>query len=177
MDLFPREFVPELNNKNLGNSPRFPAITYTTLSAKWFRSYRISTINVAAEFCSRQNSGGTDLQFSISDWPNLLKSRIPFWMTTLSDFQWSIKWLQTVSDLRVTSVGNSTGHELPENSSWAPRKFIDERRRRRTHLSAGYSYESFRHTVWSLQIFEVRLWCWTDSGLTDVGMEFSGLGA
>jgi hypothetical protein len=48
------------------------------MSAKQFRGYGISTINVAAEFCSGQNSGGTDLQFSISDWPNLLKSQIHF---------------------------------------------------------------------------------------------------
>jgi hypothetical protein len=48
------------------------------MSAKQFRGYGILTINVAAEFCSGQNSGGTDLQFSISDWPNLLKSQIHF---------------------------------------------------------------------------------------------------
>jgi hypothetical protein len=86
MDLFPGEFVLELNTKYLGNSPSFPTITHTTLSAKQFRSYGISTINVAAEFCSGQSSGGTDLQFFVLDWPNLLKSRIPFQMTTLSAF-------------------------------------------------------------------------------------------
>jgi hypothetical protein len=109
MDLFPREFVPELNTKNMGNSPSFLTITHTTLPAKWFRSYGISTIDVADEFCSSQNSGGTDLQFSVSDWPKLWKSRIPFWTTTHSAFRWYIKWLETVSDLRVTAVGNSTG--------------------------------------------------------------------
>jgi hypothetical protein len=67
-DLFPREFVPELSTKNLGNSPSFLTITHITLSAKRFRSYEISTIDVAAEFCSGKNSSGTDLQFSISDW-------------------------------------------------------------------------------------------------------------
>jgi hypothetical protein len=36
MDLFPGEFVLELNTKYLGNSPSFPTITHTTLSAKWF---------------------------------------------------------------------------------------------------------------------------------------------
>jgi hypothetical protein len=74
MDLFPREFVLELNNKNLGNSPRFSTIPHMTLSPKWFRSYGILTIDVATEFCSGQNSGGTDLQFSILDWPKLRKS-------------------------------------------------------------------------------------------------------
>jgi hypothetical protein len=34
MDLFPREFIPELNTKNLGNPPIFLTITHTTLSAK-----------------------------------------------------------------------------------------------------------------------------------------------
>jgi hypothetical protein len=65
--MFPREFVLELYTKNLGNSSRFSTNTHTTLSAKRFKSYGISTIDVAAELCSRQNSGGTDLQFSISD--------------------------------------------------------------------------------------------------------------
>jgi hypothetical protein len=64
MELFPKEFVPELNTKNLGNSTSFLTITHMTLSAKWFRKYRILTINVAAESCSwveqRQNG------FSIS---------------------------------------------------------------------------------------------------------------
>jgi hypothetical protein len=84
--MFPREFVLELNTKNLANSPSFLTITHMTLSAKWFKSYGIFTINVAAEFCSGQNSGGTDLQFAISDWSKLRKSRIPFWTTTLSAF-------------------------------------------------------------------------------------------
>jgi hypothetical protein len=60
--------------KNMGNSPSFLTITHTILSTKRFRSYGISTINVAAEFCSGQNSGGTDLQFSVSDWLKLRKS-------------------------------------------------------------------------------------------------------
>jgi hypothetical protein len=51
MDLFPREFVPELNTKNLENSLRFLIITHMTLSAEQFRSYGILTIDVAAEFC------------------------------------------------------------------------------------------------------------------------------
>jgi hypothetical protein len=52
MELFPKEFVPELNTKNLGNSTIFLTITHTTLSAKQFRKYGILTIDVAAEFCS-----------------------------------------------------------------------------------------------------------------------------
>jgi hypothetical protein len=86
MDLFRREFVPELNMTNLGNSPRFPTITHMTLSAKRFRCYGISTIDVAAEFCSGQNRGGTDHQFFVSDWSKQQKSQILSWMKTLSDF-------------------------------------------------------------------------------------------
>jgi hypothetical protein len=52
MELFPKEFVPELDTTNLGNSTRFLTITHMTLSAKWFRKYGILTIDVAAEFCS-----------------------------------------------------------------------------------------------------------------------------
>jgi hypothetical protein len=44
------EFVRELNT-NLGNSTSFLAITYTTLSTKWFRKYIILMIHVAAVFC------------------------------------------------------------------------------------------------------------------------------
>jgi hypothetical protein len=51
-ELFPKDFVPELNTKNLGNSPSFLTIKHMTLSAKWFRSYGILTIDVAAEFCT-----------------------------------------------------------------------------------------------------------------------------
>jgi hypothetical protein len=59
MELFTKEFVPELNTTSWGNSTNFLTITHMTLSAKWFRKYGISTIHVAAEFCSwteqRQN--------------------------------------------------------------------------------------------------------------------------
>jgi hypothetical protein len=52
MELPPKEFVPELNTKNLGNSTSFLTITHTTLSAKRFRRYGILMIDVASEFCS-----------------------------------------------------------------------------------------------------------------------------
>jgi hypothetical protein len=51
MKLFPWDPVPELNTKMLGNSPSFPTITHITLSALRFRSYRILTIDITAEFC------------------------------------------------------------------------------------------------------------------------------
>jgi hypothetical protein len=51
MELFPKEFIPELNTKTLGNSTSFLIITHTTLFAKRFRRYGILTIDVAAEFC------------------------------------------------------------------------------------------------------------------------------
>jgi hypothetical protein len=59
MELFQKNFVLELNTKNLGNSISILTITYMTLSTKRFISYGILTIDVAAEFCSwteqRQN--------------------------------------------------------------------------------------------------------------------------
>jgi hypothetical protein len=51
MELLPKDFVPELNTKNMGNSTSFPTITQTTLSAKRFISYGILMINVADVFC------------------------------------------------------------------------------------------------------------------------------
>jgi hypothetical protein len=50
MELLPKDSVPELNTKKLGNSPSFLTIIHITLSAKWFRSYGILMIDVAAEF-------------------------------------------------------------------------------------------------------------------------------
>jgi hypothetical protein len=48
MELFRKEFVPELNTKNLGNSTSFLTITHTTLSAKRFRKYGILRTYIAA---------------------------------------------------------------------------------------------------------------------------------
>jgi hypothetical protein len=50
IELFPKDYVLELNIKNLGNSSIFLTITHTTLFAKRFRSYRILMIDIAAEF-------------------------------------------------------------------------------------------------------------------------------
>jgi hypothetical protein len=51
MELFPKDSVPELNTKKLGNSPSFLTITHATMSSRRFSSYGILTIDVAAEFC------------------------------------------------------------------------------------------------------------------------------
>jgi hypothetical protein len=51
MELFPKEFVPKLNTKNLGNSTSFLTITHMTLSAKQFRKYGILMTNIATVFC------------------------------------------------------------------------------------------------------------------------------
>jgi hypothetical protein len=48
--LFPKEFVLELNTKNLDNSTKFLTITHMTLSAKRFRKYEILMIDIAAVF-------------------------------------------------------------------------------------------------------------------------------
>jgi hypothetical protein len=52
IELLLKDFVSELNTKNLGNSPIFLTITHTTLSARRCRSCGILTIDVAAEFCT-----------------------------------------------------------------------------------------------------------------------------
>jgi hypothetical protein len=49
--LFAYDSIPELNTKNMGNSPIFLSVTHMTLSAKRFGSYRISKINFVADFC------------------------------------------------------------------------------------------------------------------------------
>jgi hypothetical protein len=67
MELFPKEFVPELNTKNLGNSASFLTTMQTTPSAKRFRENGILTIDVTAEFCPWTEQPQTDLQFSVLD--------------------------------------------------------------------------------------------------------------
>jgi hypothetical protein len=74
MDLFPREFVLELNTKNLDDSPRVLIITHMTLSAKWFRSYRISSIDVAAEFylwTEQRRNGSSVFHLGLAETPEV----------------------------------------------------------------------------------------------------------
>jgi hypothetical protein len=63
MELFRKEFVLELNTKNLGNSTIFLTITHTTLFAKRFRKYRILTTDVSAVFCfwTEQRQNGSSI--------------------------------------------------------------------------------------------------------------------
>jgi hypothetical protein len=69
MGLFGYNSVSELNTKNLGNSPRFLSVTHTILSAKQFRSYRISKIDFAADFYFWTEQQLNGLNFWVSDWP------------------------------------------------------------------------------------------------------------
>jgi hypothetical protein len=52
MELLPKDFVLELNTKNLGNSTRFLTLTHMTMSTRRFISYGSLMIDVTAEFCS-----------------------------------------------------------------------------------------------------------------------------
>jgi hypothetical protein len=63
MQLFPKEFVQELNTKNLANSTSFLTITYMTLSTKRFRKYRIFTNDVTAVFgfWTKQRRNGSSI--------------------------------------------------------------------------------------------------------------------
>jgi hypothetical protein len=63
MELFQKDYVLELNIKNLGNSPSFLTTTHATLSTRRFRSYGILTIDVAAEFCiwTEQRHNGSSI--------------------------------------------------------------------------------------------------------------------
>jgi hypothetical protein len=112
------ETVPEPNTKNLGNSPRFPSHTHTTLSAKWFENYRILTINVAAEFRlwkEQWQDGSYLLGLGLAETPEVPNTKR---YVTLSAFRWSTKRSQTVSDFWVTDIRNSTGCwiEIPEKN-------------------------------------------------------------
>jgi hypothetical protein len=65
MELFLKEFVLELNTKNLGNSTSLLTTMQMTPSAKRFRENGILTINVAAKFCPWTEQPQTDLQYSV----------------------------------------------------------------------------------------------------------------
>jgi hypothetical protein len=102
MDLFPLEFVPELNTKNLGSSPSFLTIIHMTLSLNnlEFTEFRLSTSLLNS--VSGQNSGGTDLQFSVSDSQNFASPKYCFrrQLSQLSDGPSdSSKWL-AICELR-----------------------------------------------------------------------------
>jgi hypothetical protein len=64
MELFQKEFVPELNTKNLENSTSFLTITHTPLSTKRFRKYKNLTIDITAAFCSRTDQRQNGSSFS-----------------------------------------------------------------------------------------------------------------
>jgi hypothetical protein len=77
MELFPKEFVPELNTKNLDNSTSFLTITHTTLSAKRFRICGILPIDVAAEFYSwteQQQNGFSISSLRLAETPEVLNT-------------------------------------------------------------------------------------------------------
>jgi hypothetical protein len=71
--------VPELNTKNLDNSPSFLTITHMILSTKRFRSYEILTIGVAAEFCFRieqWQNGSSHLGFGLAETLEILNTKL-----------------------------------------------------------------------------------------------------
>jgi hypothetical protein len=74
MELFPKDPVLKLNTKKLGNSPSFLTITHMTLSAKRFRSHKILTIDIAAEFCfwtEQQQNGNSISSLGLADTPKV----------------------------------------------------------------------------------------------------------
>jgi hypothetical protein len=74
MELFQKDFVPELNTKNLGNSPSFLTITHMALSAKWFRSCGILTVDVTAELCTwteQQRNGSSIFSLILAETPEV----------------------------------------------------------------------------------------------------------
>jgi hypothetical protein len=54
--LFRFDYPPDLNTKNLENSPVFQLDTHTIPSDKRFERYRILSIDDTAEICAGQNS-------------------------------------------------------------------------------------------------------------------------
>jgi hypothetical protein len=173
MELFPREFGLELNTKNMSNSPSFLIITHTTLSAKQFRSYGISPIDVAAEilfldrtavertftFPSRigRNSGSPEYHFrrqfsQLSDGPSNGSGRL------------AICELWQSKTRPIARTAFLTDHTfLYKIGFWwnfamtSPETSYTKKHRQWTKLSVGYSYDSFRRTGWLLRCFEILI--------------------
>jgi hypothetical protein len=102
-------FFPGLNRKKLGNSPRFPSVTYSALSDSRFRSYGILKVDFAAELCfwaEEWLNGAQLLGLGLAETP---KAPNTITVVTLSAFQWFIIRPHTVRNLRVTAVRNSAG--------------------------------------------------------------------
>jgi hypothetical protein len=75
MELFPEEFVLELNTKIMGNSASFLTITHMTLSTKRFRRYGILTIAIAvvSYFRTEQRRNGSSiLRLGLAETPKVL---------------------------------------------------------------------------------------------------------
>jgi hypothetical protein len=72
--LFLKDFVLELNTRNLDNSPSFQTITNMTLSIRRFRGYIILMIDVAAEFCiqtEQRNNGSSISSLGLAETPGV----------------------------------------------------------------------------------------------------------
>jgi hypothetical protein len=76
-ELLPKDSVPELSTKNLGNFPIFLTITHMTLSTKQFRRYGILTIDVATEFCfsaEQRHNGSSVSRLGLAETPEVLNT-------------------------------------------------------------------------------------------------------
>jgi hypothetical protein len=74
MEMFPKDSVPELNTKNLGNSLSFLTSSHMTMSAKWFRCYGILMIDVAAEFyfwTEQRQNGSSISSLGLAETPEI----------------------------------------------------------------------------------------------------------
>jgi hypothetical protein len=96
-ELFPKEFVLELNTKNVDNSTSFLTITHTTLSAKRFRKYRILMVDIAAVFyfwTEQRRNGSSIFQTQIGRNSGSLKYHFGRQLSPLPDgLRNGSKWL------------------------------------------------------------------------------------
>jgi hypothetical protein len=77
MGLLGLDSSADLNIKKLGKSPNFPSGTYSATCDKWFRSYIILMIDIAAEFYfwTEQRLNGIELlDLGLTETPEVLNS-------------------------------------------------------------------------------------------------------
>jgi hypothetical protein len=122
-ELFQKDSVPELNTKNLGNSPSFLNITHSIRSTKFFGSYDILKYDFTAEFCfwTEQRLNGTQLL--------------------------GLGWTETPEVLNTITVGHSLSFSMVHSTASNYQRFMsyDYRKLDRCTESEIWADHTFQH--------------------------------
>jgi hypothetical protein len=122
LELFSKNSVLELNTTKLGNSPSFLTITHMTPFAKRFRSYRILTINITAEFCfwtEQQLAGIKLLGFGLTE-----TLETPNTITVVNSLRFLMLHKMAPNGRRFVGYGCRKLDRFAESEFWADLTFL-----------------------------------------------------